>query len=250
MGAETITAVVLTLNEEEHIGDCLASLGWADKRLVFDSFSQDKTVSLAEAAGAQVVQHPFENYAQQRNAALAAVETDWVFFVDADERSTPALANEIRLVVAERPERGWYVPRHNYIFGKLTLGAGWYPDYQARLFECAKVRYERPVHEVAVVEGELGYLEEPLVHYNYRNVAQFHKTQKGYTAYEAGILKGEIEAGEGRKPKIYTPWTQAVRHFWWRYVTLAGYRDGWHGLRLSGYMGYYEWVKYWRVWRG
>ena len=242
-----VTAVILTLNEADHITDCIASLDWADHIVVYDSFSQDETMALAEKAGATTLQNRFENYAQQRNSALDAIQTDWVFFVDADERSTPELATEIRQVIVERPEMGWHVPRHNYIFGKLTLGAGWYPDYQARLFKHGRVRYERPVHELAVVDGEIGHLGNPLIHYNYRDVAHFHATQQSYTSYDAGILKQD---GVRPKPQNYIlqPW----RQFWWRYVTLNGYRDGLHGLRLSLYMGYYEWIKYRklaRLWR-
>jgi glycosyltransferase involved in cell wall biosynthesis len=131
-----LTAVILTLNEETHITDCIRSLEWADRVLVFDSFSTDRTVALAKEAGAAVLQHKFANYAQQRNAALDAIQTDWVFFVDADERGTPELGAEILRVIgrseaAARPERGWEVPRHNYIFGRLTKGRGLVPRLSA-----------------------------------------------------------------------------------------------------------------------
>lgn len=235
----SITAVILTLNEAQHIQECIASLAWCDSVLVFDSFSQDDTPTLAQAAGAEVRYSRFENYAQQRNAALTAVHADWVFFVDADERGTLELAAEVRQVIATRPEMGWYVPRHNYIFGELTRGAGWYPDYQLRLFKHGKVRYERPVHELALVDGTVGYLHSPLIHYNYRDVAHFHAKQRAYTDYDAGILKRE-----NVRPRPHNYVLQPLRQFWWRFVTLQGYRDGWHGLRLSLYMAYYEWVKY------
>lgn len=234
-----LSAVILTLNEEKHIEACIESLRWADRVVIFDSFSQDNTIGLAEGAGAEVFQSPFENYAQQRNAALDRLETDWLFFVDADERGTPELAQEVREVIASRPEAGWYVPRHNYIFGRLTKGAGWFPDYQLRLFKHGRVRYERPVHEVAVVDGEIGYLQSPLIHHNYEDKAHFQAKQRAYTDYDAGILKER-----GIRPKPYTYLTQPLRHFWWRFITLKGYQDGLHGLRLSGYMAYYEWVKY------
>ncbi len=242
--AGSLTAIILTLNEANHIQECLASLPWVDLLLVFDSYSADATVALAQEAGAEVIQSRFENYAQQRNAALAALADrlepgrDWVFFVDADERGTPSLGAEIRRMMADRPESGWYVPRHNYIFDKLTTGAGWYPDYQLRLFRYGLVRYSRPVHEIAEVEGEISYLENPLIHYNYRDPAQFHEKQRRYTRYDAGILREQ-----GIHPRLYSYLTLPLRHFWWRYFTLKGYRDGLHGLRLSVYMAYYEWVK-------
>ena len=233
-----LTAIILTLNEQEHITDCIQSLDWCDDVVVFDSHSQDKTVALAEAAGTAVGFSIFENYAQQRNAALDFVETDWVFFVDADERGSAELGREVRQVM-QQDEAGWYVPRHNYIFGKLTKGAGWWPDYQLRLFRHGKVRYERPVHEVAVVDGSIGKLQNPLTHYNYETIAQFHATQRNYTAYEASILEQN-----GVTPKFHTPYTMPLRHFYWRFITLNGYRLGRHGLRLSLLMARYEHRKY------
>ena len=103
-----LTAIILTKNEARHIVKCIDSLRWADRIVVFDSYSDDDTVDLATAAGAQVFQRPFDNYAAQRNAALEAVAprddaNSWVLFIDADERGTPALAGEIRRVIDERP---------------------------------------------------------------------------------------------------------------------------------------------------
>jgi glycosyltransferase involved in cell wall biosynthesis len=241
-----LTAVILTYNEATNIVACIDSLHWADEIIVFDSFSEDETVDLARQEGAAVGQAKFQNYAQQRNAALdfvsAADANTWVFFVDADERGTPELGKEIRHIIENRPEVGWFVPRHNYIFGRLTTGAGWYPDYQLRLLRHGRARYERPVHEIADVDGDIGYLQNPLVHFNYEDPAHFHAKQRKYNDYDAGILKQQ-----GVKPKVYTPYSQAVRQFWWRFGTLKGYRDGAHGLRLSLYLAYYEWLKYRRL---
>ncbi len=91
-----LAAIVLTKNEEKHIGACLDSLAWADRRVVVDSFSTDRTCDIAREHGAEVIQHPFSDYAAQRNVAIDAVDADWIFFVDADERATPELAEEIR----------------------------------------------------------------------------------------------------------------------------------------------------------
>ena len=242
--AVELTAIILTLNEASHIVDCIASLDWADRVVVFDSFSIDGTIDLAQQAGAEIYQHPFANYAQQRNAALDAVDTDWVFFVDADERGTPDLGAEILRVIGRGnepacAERGWNVPRRNYIFGKLTTGAGWFPDYQLRLFKHGLVRYEREVHEIAQVEGAIGDLQHPLIHYNYAEIEQFKAKQRAYTSFDARMLKDE-----GVRPRPHNFILQPLRQFLWRYITLQGYKDGWHGLQLSLFMMYYEWVKY------
>ena len=238
-----LCAIVLTYNEAEHILACIETLRFADRIVVFDSFSNDPTVQLAQVGGAEVIQHIFENYASQRNAALDAVadHADWVLFVDADERVSPELAGEIRRVIEESECAGWRIPRHNYIFGRLTLGAGWYPDYQTRLLRVGRARYdpERPVHEVVLLDGPQGTLNNPLVHFNYRDMAHFKTKQRRYTAYDALVL---YEQGIRPEPQNYL--LQPLRQFWWRFVTLKGYRDGLHGLGLSVLMGWYEWRKY------
>lgn len=240
----TLFAIILTYNEAGHITACIESVAFADAVLVMDSGSTDDTVALAQAAGAEVLTRPFDDYAGQRNAALAAVDgrADWVLFVDADERVTPALADEVRGVLDRNEYAGWQIPRHNYLFGRLTLGAGWYPDYQTRLLRVGFAHYDptRKVHEVVVLEGELGTLTEPMVHYNYHSVAQFHVKQRRYSAYDAQIM---YEQGIRPKPQNYL--LQPLRHFRWRFLTLKGYRDGLHGLHLSALMAWYEFRKYW-----
>jgi hypothetical protein len=241
-----LAAIILTRNEERHIQACIASVQWADRVIVFDSGSSDATRDLAAQAGAVVQLHPFENYAQQRNAALKFAATfDWVFFIDADERCSPALQAEMIQTLQTPQHYGYHIPRHNYIFGKLTRHTGWYPDYQMRLLNRAQAYYDpaKQVHEVVILRaGEAGYLQNPLIHYNYDHVAQFHAKQRRYTEYDAQIL---FEAGI--RPKIYTPFSQPLRHFKWRFITLEGYKDGIHGLRLSLLMSWYEFRKYWRL---
>lgn len=241
-----LTAIILTLDEQRHIAACIQSLAWADEVLVFDSFSTDQTLTIARQHKVRILQHRFENYAQQRNAALSAAgDARWVFFVDADERATPALAAEIRRVIQNDEMAGYYVPRHNYIFGKLTLGAGYYPDYQMRLLRAGRARYERPVEEIAVLDGPAGYLDNVLLHYNYDDVAQFHAKQRARARLEVEALRRS-----GARPKLRHLLSQPARHFGWRFFTLKGYRDGLHGLRLCALLSYYYgWLPYLRLWQ-
>jgi len=239
-----LTAIVLTYNESEHIQDCLATLGFADLCIVFDSFSTDDTITRARDCGVQVIQHPFEDFAAQRNAALNAVagQTDWVLFVDADERVTQELAEEVRQALVLRGYAGWRIPRLNYLFGKLTKGAGWYPDYQTRLLKVGRAHYDpgRRVHEIVILHGEEGTLKNHLIHHNYKDVAQFKHKQRQYLAYDAQIL-----FEQGLKPQPHNYIFQPLRHFRWRYFELDGYHEGFHGLRLSALMAWYELRKYW-----
>ncbi len=240
--APSLTAVILARDEAHNIRDCIASVQWAERVLVFlDPQTRDRTAEIAREAGADVIENPFQNYAQQRNDALAAVQSDWVLFIDADERSTSAQAAEICARIAAEPYDGYWIPRHNYIFGKLTRHTGWYPDYQLRLLRRERAHYDpqRPVHEVVVLDGEAGYLQEPFIHYNYTSFAQFVEKQRRYVQYDARILKEQ-----GIRPRPHKFVTMPLRHFYWRFVTLQGYKDGLHGLRLSALMAWYELQKY------
>jgi len=239
-----LAAVVLTRNEERHIADCLTSLDWADERVVVDDFSTDRTVEIAREQGARVMSHALESFAAQRNAALEAVEASWILFVDADERVTPALAQEVRHVIAlsgPAARAGWWIPRHNYMIGHRMRGGGWYPDHQLRLLQKGRARYDpqRPVHEVVLLEGEAGYLQNPLIHYNYDTVAQFRRKMGRYTRFEAAILHQQ-----GIRARPWTYVTMPVREFWRRFLTLGGYRDHLFGVLFCGLMAWYTLLTY------
>jgi glycosyltransferase involved in cell wall biosynthesis len=231
-----LASVILTRNEAQHIQDCLASLQWCDRVVLSDSYSDDGTVEIARSAGAEVLQRPFDNFASQRNAALQAVDAEWIFFVDADERATPELAAEVRQILGDESKAGWWVPRHNIIVGQLMRHGGYYPDHQLRLLRRGRARYDpaRPVHEVVILDGDEGYLKNPLIHYNYDSWAQVHEKQRRYARLEAQRL-----ADEGIRPRPHKFITQPLREFYRRVVTLQGYRDGLHGLRLNGLLAYY-----------
>jgi glycosyltransferase involved in cell wall biosynthesis len=240
-----LVAVILTTNNARDIVPCIESVLWCDEVIVFDGFSTDETVDLATQAGARVIQHPFQDFAQQRNAALDAAEGDWILFVDSDERGTPELGREIREEIGREDINGWWVPRHNYVFGHLMRGAGYYPDYQMRLLRAGCGRYERPASEIVVLEGAEGHLTQPLVPYNYRTVADFYAKQRAREAFEATTLHRQ---GVRLRPRTFI--LQPVREFWRRYVTLGGYRDGWPGLRLCLLLAYhFGWRNYVRLWQ-
>jgi glycosyltransferase involved in cell wall biosynthesis len=231
-----LAGVILTKNEAHHIEDCIASLRWCDRVILSDSYSDDGTVEIARSAGAEVIQRAFDNFAAQRDAALRAVNAEWIFFVDADERATPDLAAEIRSAVDDESKAGWWVPRHNVIVGRVMRHGGYYPDYQLRLLRRGRARYDpaRPVHEVVILDGEEGFLQNPLTHYNYYSWAQVHEKQRRYARLEAQRL-----ADEGVQPRPHKFVTQPLREFYRRVATLQGYKDGLHGLRLHALLAYY-----------
>ncbi len=242
-----IIAAILTKNEARHIGDCIKSVQWADEVILEDSFSDDGTTAIARSLEAHIFKSEFVNFAVARNTALKnakLMEADWILFIDADERCTPELAEEIQDIIHKQDFTGWWIPRYNIMWGHTMRGGGWYPDHQLRLMRVEAARYdsERQVHEIVVLDGQAGYLKEHLLHYNYDSLAQFKTKQDRYIDLEAKILK---EKGVRAKPWTYL--SMPLREFYRRYVSLNGYQDGWVGLQLCSLMSWYMFITYVRL---
>lgn len=246
--SQHLAVIVLTKNEAKHIRDCLTSVrSAADELLVLDAGSEDATVELARAEGARVEFRPFDNFANQRNAAALMTNASWIFYIDADERASPALMREIRECTraADAEVAGFWVPRRNIIFGKEIRHTGWSPDFQPRVLRRARARFDptREVHELVVWDGETRFLQESLIHYNYETLHQFHVKQRVYTAYEAKIWHEE-----GKRARLRGFVGQPLREFFRRYFQLAGWRDGGHGLLLSLLMARYAVTRQKMLW--
>ena len=233
-----LTAAVIARDEEDTIGDCLRSVAFADERLVLvDAATRDRTREVARLHGTRVEERAFDNFAAQRDAALELSTGDWVLFVDADERVTPALRVEVLARIRERDRyRAFWIPRHNYLMGRLVRHGGWFPDYQLRLLERRAAHFDpqRVVHEIALVDGPVGYLREPLVHLNYRSVGEFIQRQERYCPLDAQRWLKTF--GRPRRRALLG---QVAREFWRRYVELEGFREGALGLVLSLLLAYY-----------
>lgn len=243
-----LSVIVLTKNEEKHIQACLDSVrALADELLVLDSNSTDRTSEIARQAGARVECRAFDNYPNQRNHAIDLARGDWIFFIDADERATPAVATEVQSVTlrGDLQMAGYWIPRRNIIFGKEIRFTGWSPDYQPRVLRKGKARFDpaRQVHELVLWDGAVGYLREPLIHLNYETLAQFRAKQIKYTQYEA-----QVWFNEGKRAHLRGVIGQPVREFLRRYISLQGWRDGAHGFLLSALMAYYAFVR-WKMLR-
>jgi len=239
-----LTAAVIALDEERMLGDCVRSLEFADERLVLvDAATRDRTREIARGLGARVEERAFDTFAAQRDAALTLATGEWVLFVDADERVSADLQTEVRASI-DQPGgcRGFWIPRDNYLMGRVIRHAGWFPDYQLRLIERGAARFDpvRLVHERAVVDGPVGHLRAPLVHFNYRSLAEFIVKQECYCPLEAQRWLAQF----GR-PRLRALVGQPIREFWRRYIRLRGFREGWLGLVLSGLLAYYAGKAVW-----
>ena len=245
MVSPAITAAVIARDEEHHVRACLDALTWADELLVLlDDRTCDRTGDIAQSMGARVVKRTFTTFPAQRNAALALVSTPWVLFVDADERVTSALRDEVLQGIANADSTsrvGYWIPRRNFMWGGWVRYGGWYPDYQLRLLKVACAHYDerRDVHELVELAGDAGHFAEALIHYNYDHVAQFMAKQRSYSSLEAERL-----AREGKFARPHNFLLQPYREFRRRFVEMEGYRDGWRGLTLSTLLAWYTAVTY------
>jgi glycosyltransferase involved in cell wall biosynthesis len=250
-----LSVAIPAKNEERYIGGCIDSIaGLADEVLVLlDPDSRDRTEELCRQRTVRIERPPFVSFAHMRNQALDLCRHPWVFFLDADEEATPELRREIAAVIARQPDPqdpeavvGYWIPRHNYFFGRRVGHAGWYPDRQLRLLWRARARYpeEQRVHEVVQLQGRESTLQEHFLHYNIDTMAEFRSKQRRYARMEAESL---WEQGVRARPRHLL--TQPVKEFWRRYVTLAGWRDGALGLILCGAMGYYRFHTMWNLLR-
>jgi glycosyltransferase involved in cell wall biosynthesis len=185
-----VSVVILTLNEESNLADCIDSCAWCDDIVVFDSLSEDRTREIAAAKGARVVERRFDNYAGQRNAALTMVryKHDWVLMLDADERVPADLAAEIqaRVRTAGRDSALFRMRRKDFFMGRWLKRASGYPTWFGRLMRIGHVRVEREVNEEYVTEGSIAHLDAHLHHFPFNNgIAYWFERQNRYSSMEA-----------------------------------------------------------------
>ena len=256
-----LSVAIIAKDEQRHIGAALASVtSLAGEVIVLlDSRTSDRTASISHEYGAQVIVEPWRGFAAQRNRALDVCVGDWVLFLDADERVTPELRQEICTIVERAKEivhktssllpglpvpwapAGYWIPRHNQFFGKTLRGGGWYPDHQLRLLRRGQARYDESqlVHEFAQLEGPAGYLNQHLLHLNIEHMDELWRKQTSYAIQESQAL---YQAGRRARWRNFIG--APLREFQRRYLTLGGYRDGATGLLLCATLAYFEWVKF------
>jgi glycosyltransferase involved in cell wall biosynthesis len=186
-----LSATIITLNEQNNIKDCISSLKFCDEIIVLDSGSTDRTKEFAKEMGATVHENPWLGYGQQKNKALEFCKGDWVLNIDADERVTSNLKEEILSTINSNPEEnGFFIPRLTYFCGKPIKNGGWYPDYQMRLAIRERSRWTEPeVHELLMVEGEVGWLKNAMDHYSFPTVKSQIQTNMKYSALGAKKLR-------------------------------------------------------------
>lgn len=243
-----VSVVISAFNEEKKIADCLDSVSFADEVIVIDNTSTDNTAVIAKKHGAKV--YTRENNLMlnvNKNFGFTKATHDWILNIDADERITPELAEEITQVIENKENNvvGYWIPRKNIIFGKWIEHTGWSPDHVLRLFKKQKGKFEeKHVHEMITVDGDTAYLKQPLVHLNYETISQFlHKTSVIYAPNEAKML-----LQNGYEFNVLDALRFPFREFLSRFFAREGYKDGLHGLMLSLLMAFYHLIVFANLW--
>lgn len=240
-----ISVVAITKNEEANIARCLESVKFADDIVVVDSGSTDRTKEIAASLGARVMHRDWEGYAKQKEFALHQAKHEWVFLIDADEEVTPELKDEMLRTIAQPDAlNGYEVPRKSFFLGTFIRYGGWYPGYQRRLVRKSRTTMNhRPVHEGFLVEGPVGILKADLNHYTYGTIEQYIGKMNEYSSLDVhNTLK--------KRPAIrwYHFILNPLSVFLRMFVSLRGYKDGFHGFLLAYYSALHALVIFAKSW--
>lgn len=240
-----LTVTIITRNEAPNIGAVLASVQWADEIIVVDAQSTDDTVALARRQASKVIVREWPGFSAQKNFAAEQAAHDWILSVDADERVTPELSEEIRSVLASDPAvSGFRVPRVSFYLGRWIRTTDWYPDPQLRLYDRRAARWVGDyVHEHVEVRGACARLRHDLQHLPYRDISHHLQTMDRYTTLAARQMEAQ-----GRRVGAGGLLARPAGAFVRNYLLRGGWRDGTVGLVVSLLNSYYVFLKFAKLW--
>ncbi|MCD4780628.1 MAG: glycosyltransferase family 2 protein [Candidatus Omnitrophica bacterium] len=240
-----VSVVIIAKNEEHNIEDCLKSVhGWADEIVLLDDHSQDRTVEIAEQFADKVFQRKMDIEGRHRNWAYAQARNTWVLSLDADERVTEELKQEIDQVLPEATAQAYTIPRRNFIGQYWLRHGGQYPSAQLRLFMKDKFRYEEvEVHPRVFLEGETRHLTKDMLHYSYRDFGHFLTKLNGQTTLEA---RKWIQSN--REMSFGKAFWRTLDRFPRAYLRKKGYKDGFYGFMSAFFGSLYQIISYAKYW--
>jgi len=239
-----LSVIIITYNEENKIRDCLESVKWADEIVVVDSFSTDNTLSICKEYTPNVIQRKWEGFASQKDFALKQASNNWILSIDADERVTPELKEEIiSICQSTQNADGYKIPRRNHLIGKWIKSCFWYPDYQLRLFQKDKVEMNFvSVHEGFIIKGKEGICKGDLIHYTFDNL---HDAFSKINTYSSLAAKDRFEKKRIRAIDfIFHPLAAFLTDF----ISRKGYKDGVYGLIVSLINAITNLMMYMKMW--
>lgn len=240
-----VTVTIITLDEADHIAAAIDSAAWADEIIVVDSGSSDGTAEIARAKGATVTTRAWSGYVDQKNHAAALARHDWIFSLDADERIPPAMAREIRDLLAGEPAHPAYrVPRVTFHLGRWVRTTDFYPDFQTRLYDRRRARWQgRHVHESVKADAPAGRLRTELEHYSYRDLRDHLDRINAYSTLAARQMYER-----GRRAGLLDLIAHPPAAFLRNYLLRRGVLDGTVGFILSAVNAYSVFLKFAKLW--
>lgn len=242
-----LSVYIIAYNEEDKIADAIKSVLWANEIVVADSYSTDATVKIATALGARVIQIPFKGfYGRVRNQAVKACQYEWIFSLDADERCTDEVKNEIYSIIKDPKSKDVYhIPRRNLFFGRWVKHAWTYPDYrQPQLFRKGTMTYQDGAPHDSFnlhTNKPVAYLKQAIWQIPFKNISEIFYKSDRYSTLAAQAL-----AREGKKSSIFKAITHAVWAFIKFYFIKRGFLDGWQGFLIavsSAEGSFYRYIK-------
>jgi len=240
-----VSIAIITKNEERNIEEALESVKDFEEIVIVDAFSEDKTLDICRKYTDKIFQYEWQGFAKQKQLAIDKTTLSWVFVLDADERVTEPLKKEIMKKIKEDKD-GYFIPRKNFFLGRWIKHSGWWPDYTLRLFKKEKSKVElREVHEKIIVDGKIGYMKEPLLHYTYQSIEEFIKKMNNYASLSAQeVIKRNPSQYKIFYKMIFSPCFTFLK----MYVFRLGLLDGIRGLILAMLYSFYGFLKYVKVW--
>ncbi len=240
-----LSVTIVTLNEEAHIAAAIESVRWADEVIVVDSGSTDRTRDIARAHGARVETRGWTGWVDQKNFAAGLASHDWILSLDADERVSAPLAEEIRsLLTSDPPRHGYRLARTTWHLGDWVRTTDFYPDYQTRLYDRHAARWQGEyVHESVKVDGGPGELRHELEHYSYRDLADHLERINRYST-----LSAEKMFAAGRRSGALQLVVHPPAAFLRNYILRRGFLDGTRGLVLSMVNAWSVALKFAKLW--
>ena len=258
MNREPISAFVVCFNEEDQIGDCLRSLSFCDEIVCIDSFSTDRTIELCKEFGAKVVQRTWPGYREQKSFGLSQTSHEWVINLDADERVSDELRENIIRILEEDYKKknncliskdcnivsGYSINRVVYFLGRWWRKGGWYPEYRIRFFRKSKVVWGGvDPHEKPIVNGMISKLDGEILHFTYKNIEE-----QLARLHNLSTIAARQEFNRGRKAGfsqiLISPIVRTLKFL----IVKKGYREGIAGLVVAITEGYYTFIKYAKIW--
>ncbi len=245
MEKQRISVAIIAQDEADRIGGLLKSLSFADEIVVVDSGSSDGTQAICEKAGARVIFNPWPGYVAQKQFALTATTHEWILCLDADEEVPQPLAAEIlRAVAAAGPDTGGFsMPRLSRYLGRWIRHGGWYPDRKVRLVRRGRGTWQgvNP-HDKLVVEGEVGNLTQPFLHYVYRNISDQVVTMNSFS--EIYARQGQARGGWFVVAGMFHALGKFAECYFWK----LGFLDGIPGFVIAMNSAGYVFLRHAKRW--